>query len=575
MKTNSKRWLLFFVCGLCAFVATLSAQNATESKGFLSFAVKVAEENASLFSSPGEESAYTTGRLKAGDILEACFRTENGWCAVRPPEGSFSWINADYVLRNDSDTGTIICPDPSKEVPVRVGADSILKSSDVQVGLENGRRVRILGEQTLTGNKTWLKIAPPRGEFRWIHQSALEQDEFFSQIPGRLTRYEEMLALADPQAYTPDAADLTPPVLSRLDEEKIDPETAPTAIPSDPIQNVSFNNNFNKELTRLYRDLFTAINGSESDEVYDRLSKRALALEPLACDETERAEARAVYEQIQNRRYSPHTSPYGARITPDSRLVDARPIYQSPAVPQNSDSEQVLFSIPQKPAAVPSTVRTEPQATANKPTNKIRFAFAPRDEKAAGNGTSTKRGFFTTKPSTIVPPANYTYPAPTQLKVSPQTETDSPPATKTDQAIDPKVFLAENEPAEEIRQVSALFVKPNIESETSAPTSPAQTETESTTSHLFAFAPTPAGSAELDVTGILGYLPNSKDGAPSYALISKSGNQSTILCYVVPKPGKSLDPYVGKKIAVGGPRGWFKKGTENRKMIVAESIRIY
>ena len=590
MAIISKRRLLFLTGCVCLASATILAQTEAGNKGFLSFSVKVAEENSPLFSSPGEENSYMTGRLKAGEILEVCFRTDDGWCAVRPPEGSFSWINADYVLRGDSGSGTVVCPDSSKEVPVRVGAASILNSSDVQVGLENGRQVRILGEQTLTGNKTWLKIAPPRGEFRWIRQSSLEQNEFLSQIPSRLTRYEELIA--ENHSGFPasgDGLEINPETFSRLDEERLDPNVSQTADLTDPIRKVSFANTFNKELALLYRDLFAAIESSESDQTFDHLTRRGAALESMASDESQRAEAQMLNDQIQARRRSRSFAAAGNQSAGFSGPVEARSVNPSFSGSLSNDSEQVLFTLPKSRSALSQTQMTpgEERHMSDKQMNKVRFAFSPRGDKSPSNSQSEKRGIFSGKPSAIVPPANYTYPAPAQLKISVPSqsgpvrtslESTAPSATQPepqDQTDASKVFLAHAQTDQEIRQVSALFVKPEVPGVSSplshSPEANNQMPTPIPQPSMTVSSDYPGG----DISGVLGYLPNSGAGAPSYALISQNGNQNSILCYVVPQQGKSLDPYVGKKIAVKGSRGWFKKGEENRKMIIAESIRIY
>lgn len=590
MTIISKRRLLFLTGCVCLASATILAQTETGNKGFLSFSVKVAEENSPLFSSPGEENSYMTGRLKAGEILEVCFRTDDGWCAVRPPEGSFSWINADYVLRDDSGSGTVVCPDSSKEVPVRVGAASILNSSDVQVGLENGRQVRILGEQTLTGNKTWLKIAPPRGEFRWIRQSSLEQDEFLSQIPRRLTRYEELIAENNSgSSDSENGLEINPETFSRLDEERLDPNIPQTADLTDPIRKVSFDNTFNKELALLYRDLFAAIESSGSDQTFDHLIRRGAALASMASDENQRAEAQMLNDQILARRRSQSFSGTGSQSVGFSGPVEAQSVSPSFSGKPSNDSEQVLFTLPQSHSASsqPQMMPGGDRHLNEKQTNKVRFAFSARGDKSPSNSRSEKRGIFSGKPSTIVPPANYTYPVPAQLKISVPAQTEPvrtslentvPPGSQPvpqDQTDDSKVFLAHGQTDQEIRQVSALFVKPEVPG-ASAPLSHAPDAKNQISSPM----PRPSMTMSSDypggdISGVLGYLPNSGVGEPSYALISQNGNQNSILCYVVPQQGKSLDPYVGKKIAIKGSRGWFKKGEENRKMIIAESIRIY
>ena len=44
----------------------------------------------------------------------------------------------------------------------------------IQVRLEKGERVELLDEKP-TGDGKWYEIAPPAGEFRWVHMEYLDR----------------------------------------------------------------------------------------------------------------------------------------------------------------------------------------------------------------------------------------------------------------------------------------------------------------------------------------------------------------------------------------------------------------
>jgi len=115
---------------------------------------------------------YPTSRLERGDQVEVYRHEPGGWLAIRPPKGSHSWIPARQVQRGDQ-------PRVGK---VRVDAAVAWVGSAVrevrqhkwQVRLEKNEQIEILGEASLSvgtgfATETHYKIAPPAGEFRWIH----------------------------------------------------------------------------------------------------------------------------------------------------------------------------------------------------------------------------------------------------------------------------------------------------------------------------------------------------------------------------------------------------------------------
>jgi hypothetical protein len=129
-----------------------------------------------LVRSGPSEAFYPTGRLEAGQRVEIYRRKEDGWCAIRPPDGSFSYVRADHVRPTES--GAIL--EVTREgTRTRVG--SMLKRAyQVEyVALKLGERLELLGGPVRLGTSrlAWYRVAPPAGEFRWVRARDLQSPE--------------------------------------------------------------------------------------------------------------------------------------------------------------------------------------------------------------------------------------------------------------------------------------------------------------------------------------------------------------------------------------------------------------
>jgi hypothetical protein len=137
---------------------------------------------------------YPTLKLKRGDKVTVHRHDPGGWYMISPPEGSFSWIQADYVQRTAPDAGVL----NANSVVVRVGS-SLGDARDVfQQKLSKGDQVEVLGEETFKGELgpvTMLKIKPPSQEFRWIQGRGL--------VPADGVRRGPAVAPLDPVKRSP------------------------------------------------------------------------------------------------------------------------------------------------------------------------------------------------------------------------------------------------------------------------------------------------------------------------------------------------------------------------------------
>jgi hypothetical protein len=117
---------------------------------------------------------YATDRMRCGEEVEI-YRHENGWCAVRPPQSSFSWVKADE-LRIGTDGVALVLSD---KAACRVGSNISELRDVTQVKLDRGEEVEVIDAVRLGDGDAaefWCKIAPPSGEFRWAHEDDISRE---------------------------------------------------------------------------------------------------------------------------------------------------------------------------------------------------------------------------------------------------------------------------------------------------------------------------------------------------------------------------------------------------------------
>ncbi|HEX5104758.1 MAG TPA: hypothetical protein VFV87_13145, partial [Pirellulaceae bacterium] len=125
---------------------------------------------------------YVTDHLPLGAEVEVYREDDAGWLAIRPPAGSFSWIPAEHVERLAGDVGKVREPTESW---IGTSVEQV-KEHASQVSLKAGELVQILAEKKVgegASQEHWLKIAPPAGEFRFVHSRDISREPVASP-PG-------------------------------------------------------------------------------------------------------------------------------------------------------------------------------------------------------------------------------------------------------------------------------------------------------------------------------------------------------------------------------------------------------
>jgi len=111
-----------------------------------------------------DQNWYPTTKLSRGDRIEV-HDEQFGWLKIRPPRGSFCYVDKGLLVRDAADKGVVT----GDNVYVRAGSDVpeyARKKTGVVTQLNKGAEVKILGEHP----DGYYKIAPPKDAYYWISQ---------------------------------------------------------------------------------------------------------------------------------------------------------------------------------------------------------------------------------------------------------------------------------------------------------------------------------------------------------------------------------------------------------------------
>ena len=208
-------WLTFALSCLAALMLSPPA-NAQSSSIEFPYQALVAKDNALVRSGPGKVH-YGTQKLPAGQVVEVYRHDPDGWCAIRPVEGSFSIIPASTVEITSEGVGEIKMAGTTPFVGTKLGT---VEKPLWQVKLREKEKVSLIGQLSWPnpeGHSTiWYQIKPPAGEFRWINISNLES------LSG-----ETMASVIQPKPTNV----ATPPRPNQLNADSSTVKSATTATP--------------------------------------------------------------------------------------------------------------------------------------------------------------------------------------------------------------------------------------------------------------------------------------------------------------------------------------------------------
>ena len=227
-------------------------------------------------SGPGDEF-YPTSQLQTGNKVEVHYE-QGKWYAIRPPIGSFSWVSAQFVDLGSNNIGTVL----AEGLASRIGSDFSDDCDTVQVALKKGEPVLVLERREMPENSAspvWLKIAPPSGEFRWIHRSALGESV-------RQVRY--------------DTTDTDIPKLPKINslERSIPAIPSPKMASARPIVADSFQRAFRE----FQQEAYTVITRPAEDEIFAALIQQAEELHQAAVTDQDLEKTYHLLEFLQRTR---------------------------------------------------------------------------------------------------------------------------------------------------------------------------------------------------------------------------------------------------------------------------------
>lgn len=152
------------LAGMALLLAT-AIPVVAQSAGPLEATVSVPEVEVRSGPSP---KYYATGKLRQGDNVKI-IKEEEGWLAITPPLGSFSWINARFIERHGQ-TAMVL----GDKVPILVGSNVTNEKPTIkQVELPRGAQVVILGVAHEDEEGRWWPIQPHPSEVRYVPKNAV------------------------------------------------------------------------------------------------------------------------------------------------------------------------------------------------------------------------------------------------------------------------------------------------------------------------------------------------------------------------------------------------------------------
>jgi len=157
----------------CMLLAAATATAAADEPTF-PYTAYITANDVYVRSGPGQ-TYYPTDKLAEGDEVEVYRHDPGGWYAIRPVEGSCSWVSGRYLTQGEDNLAVV----NEERVSARVGSRFSDIRDVIQVRLHKGEVVELLDMKEVgsgSDRQTWYKIAPPSGEFRWVFGKYVDPD---------------------------------------------------------------------------------------------------------------------------------------------------------------------------------------------------------------------------------------------------------------------------------------------------------------------------------------------------------------------------------------------------------------
>lgn len=261
--------LPLLACGVlsvgCLVSGAVWGAGAADSDRVLQFPFvgQVGAEGAVLRCGPGERF-YATGALTSAEEVTVYRRAPGGWLAIRPPEGSFSWIRNEDLREHESAKTAEVVRDGAV---AWVGTSRGEQHDRWQVRLHLGEMVRLIGpaeRRSMHGRPAdwWRRIAPPPGEFRWIRERDLQLP------PGRV-----QLASAQTEAAANEPAEPKKEAIDSATGKSAEKSEAPDTLQADQQAKPLIGDAAGKTLQRL-EEAFTKLDSMVKPTQHGQWRKR-------------------------------------------------------------------------------------------------------------------------------------------------------------------------------------------------------------------------------------------------------------------------------------------------------------
>lgn len=199
------------------------------------YMAKVSVQNVAARSGPGM-TYYPTQALPVGSVVEVYCELPTGWAAIRPPQGSFSWVRGKFLEVQADGTGRIT----EDNAASGVGSDLLDSRDVVQVRMRKDELVEVI-QKTSIGSEEWYRISPPSGEFRWVNLNDILPDDPIRRTPQQIQRSQNPSSVAF-SPITDSGRGLTPMQPGQYGQPPVPGPRRPHSMPD---------NEFYRELTEL------------------------------------------------------------------------------------------------------------------------------------------------------------------------------------------------------------------------------------------------------------------------------------------------------------------------------------
>jgi len=137
---------------------------------------------------------YSCGKLYTGTKVKV-ITAQFTWSRIVPPEGTFSWISSKYVRPDVSNPKIGIVTGDSVRVYAGSADGNPIHSQSVQLKLDAGEKVKLLGEV----KDGYYKITPPNGAYLWISSEYIKPVTLKDKKPEAKPVTNKVPAVVEPK----------------------------------------------------------------------------------------------------------------------------------------------------------------------------------------------------------------------------------------------------------------------------------------------------------------------------------------------------------------------------------------